>query len=352
MKSITTTGLDIAKSVFQVHCVDAQQKIVVARKLKRGDVLAFFRKLPPHLVGIEACGSAHDWARELTALGHTVKLMPPQYVKAYLQRGKTDASDAAAICEAVTRAHVKPVPVKTVAQQCALLSHKARESLISMRTEQMNRIRSHLSEFGVIAPVGNGFEDLLRRVFDDTDATVPADARPALRILAAVLAETDAQIAALDQLIKRAFKACETSRRLQTIPTVGPLTANAAAAIVSNARIFPSGREFAASLGLTPRLEGTGGKVTLGPVTKQGNQYLRRLLYLGAVSRLGWARRNPSQASPWMLRLLKDKPFKVAAIALANKTARIIWALLAHGGTYTPGHCPAQSAPAALGASA
>jgi transposase len=342
MNMIATTGLDVAKEVFQIHSIDAEQNVVVTRALKRKDVRTFFAKLPPHLIGMEACGTAYYWARELGALGHTVKLLPPRDVKGYLRRGKTDAADAEAICEAVTRARHKGVPIKSEEQQCALIPHKLRENLLSQRTETTNRLRSHLAEFGLIAEVGaTGIEKLLASVWAEGDETLPPQARLALQSLARLLAGIDAEIAILDAQIRAAHKASATSRRLDAIPSVGPITAHAATATVADPHAFASGRAFAASLGLTPRLDGTGGKVTLGPITKQGNRYLRRLLYLGAVSQLAAALRRPHKADPWLLRLLEEKPFKVAAIALANKTARIIWKLLASGKDYDPSHRPA-----------
>jgi transposase len=347
MHSVTTSGLDTAKQVFQAHGVDAQQKVVFNRSLKRKEVLAFYAKLPPHLIGLEACGSAHYWARQLRALGHTVKLLPPRYVKAYLRRGKTDAADAEAICEAVARERIDAVPIKTEAQQCELMPHKIREQMIWTRTKHVNMLRSHLAELGLIAETGaNGIGQLIRLVLDDADPTLPERARAALKPLVGTIAGLETQIAALDAEIRAAHKANATSRRLED-PTLGPISAHAAAATypLESAKAFKSGRGFAASLGLTPRLDGTGGKVTLGPITKQGNAYLRRLLYLGAVAKLSWARRRPDKADPWLLRLLAEKPFKVAAIALANKTARIIWKLIVSGESYVAR--PHGTAPAA-----
>jgi transposase len=337
MELVITSGLDIAKSVFRVHGVDAAQEVLFNRSLKRREVLAFYAQQPPHLVGLEACGSAHYWARELTRLGHTVKLLPPRYVKAYLRRGKTDAADAEAICEAVTRERIAPVPIKSEQQQCDLMAHKLRETLLATRTRHMNTLRSHLAELGVIAAAGGeGIAQLIRLVEDDTAATLPAPARSALRSLVRMIAAVKAEISALDATIRAARKANAVSRRLEAVPCVGPITAHAVAATFpgTSAALFKSARAFAASLGLTPRLDGTGGKVTLGPITKQGNAYLRRLLYLGAVARLSWARRRPDRVDPWVLRLLREKPYKAAAIALANKTARIVWKLLVSGEAY------------------
>jgi transposase len=348
MTSITTSGLDIAKDVFQVHCAAVDQSTVVSRPLKRKDVLPFFAKQPPHLIGIEACGTGHHWARELGALGHTVKLLVPRDVKGYLRRGKTDAADAEAICEAVTRARHKGVPIKTVDQQAELLAHKIRASLIDQRTETTNRLRSHLAEFGVVAEIGGtGIAKLIAIIDDAANGKVPPRARAALRSLVHLLGGLDAEITALDVEIRASHRANPTSRRLEAIPSVGPLTAHAAATTVADPSAFASARDFAASLGLTPKLDGTGGKVTLGSITKKGDRYLRRLLYLGAVSQCAAALRRPEKADPWLLRLLKEKPFKVAAIASANKTARIIWKLLVSGETYVPKpHASAQAAPA------
>ena len=336
MNTTTTTGLDLAKSVFQVHGVDAASQVTTTRRLKRKDVMAFFAKLPPCLVGMEACGTAHYWARQLRSLGHTVKLMPPRYVKAYLKRGKTDAADAEAICEAVTRPRIKEVQIKTVEQQCALMLHRTRELLPTQRTRTTNAIRAHMAELGLIAPIGHdGMRSLLAIVVDTANTELPVVARLALAPLAAVLAEIEASIGTLDSAIAAQHKGNETSQRLAQVPCVGPLAASAFAATVVNPKAFKSARAFASSLGLTPRLEGTGGKTTLGPITKQGDRYLRRLLYLGAVAKLAHARAKPAKADPWLIALLGRLPFKQAAIALANKTARIIWALLAHGRTYT-----------------
>ena len=285
MKSTTTIGLDLAKEVFQVHGVDADQKATVTRALKRKDVVTFFSKLPKCLVGMEACGGAHFWARELKALGHEVKLMVPRYVKGYAKRGKNDAADAAAICEAVSRRHVEEVGAKTVEQQCLLMLHKVRDGLVATRTEKINIVRAHLLELGIAAPVGQaGFEQLLvmlrdEACKDDAGKDIPPLARAALLPLVAVLDAIEQSIAGLDGNIRRAHASDETSRRLETIPGVGMLGATAFAAVAAEAKAYKSARHYAASLGLTPRITGTGGEVELGPISKQGNGYLRRLLY-------------------------------------------------------------------------
>jgi transposase len=344
MQSTTTIGFDLAKDIFQVHGVDHQQKVTVARQLRRRDVLSFFAKLPPCLVGMEACASAHYWARELIALGHRVKIMSPRPVKAFVKRGKTDAADAAAICEAVSRAHVDAVAIKSRAQQEYLMLHKAREMAIDVRTQTQNAIRAHLAEVGIIDAAGHkGFATLAAGLRDETDARMSATLRAALLPLLALHEATERSLAALEVNIRAAAKACTTTQRLETIPGVGMLTAAAFAATVtaSDAQAYKSARHFAASLGLTPRVCGSGGETQLGSITKQGNRHLRQLLYLGAVARLGFAKRAPHKADPALLRLLCEKPFKVAAIALANRTARIIWALLARGGTFIADHLPA-----------
>ena len=349
MKSTTTIGLDLAKEVFQVHGVDAGQNVTVKRQIKRKDVLAFFEKLPPCLVGIEACGSAHYWAREIERRGHKVKLMVPRYVKGYMKRGKNDAADAEAICEAVTRRRVEAVAVKTVDQQCLLMLHKVRDGLVGDRTRTTNIIRSHLSELGIVAPKGpEGFGRLLAMLRDDAHTDIPPLARVALMPEAAKLASIEQGIADIDGKLRGAHRQDATSRRLETIPGVGLMGATAFAGIANEVKAYKSARHYAASLGLTPRITGTGGEVQLGPISKQGNGYLRRTLYLGAKSRLAWARRNPAKADPKLLRLLQEKPFNVAVIALANQMARTIWALIVRGGEYIANHRPAVLASSEL----
>jgi transposase len=344
MKEVITIGIDVAKSVCQVHGVDAAHQVVLKRQLKRKDVMAFFAKLRPCLIGMEACGTAHYWGRELRQLGHTVKLMPPKYVKAYVKRGKNDAADAEAICEAVTRPSMREVAVKTVEQQSVLMLHRARDLLIRQRTQTINALRAHMAEIGVIAPAGaDGIAALVAIVFDTDDPRLPGIARVALQALVATLASLGRAIAALDRAILAAHKADATSRRLETIPGVGPLIASAVTATVGDAGAFKSGRAFSAWLGVTPRLDGTGGKVTLGPITKQGDRYLRRLLVMGATAVLGHARRHPDK-QPWAVGLLGRLTFKQAAVALANKMARIVWALMVRGGTYAPKYRPATLA--------
>lgn len=350
MDRTTTIGLDLAKEVFQVHGIDAQQNVTVKRQLKRKDLLAFFAKLPPCLVGMEACAGAHYWAREIAKLGHTVKLMVPRYVKAYMKRGKNDAADAEAICEAVTRRHVEAVAAKSVDQQCLAMLHKVRDSLVGDRTRTTNIIRAHLSELGIVAPKGHeGFKRLIAMLRDETFADIPPLARVALMTEVGKLAAIEQGIADIDGRLKSAHKSSETSRRLETIPGIGLMGATAFASIAEEIKAYKSARHFAASLGLTPRITGTGGEVQLGPISKQGNGYLRRTLYLGAQSRLAQTIRNPAKADPKLLQLLADKEFKVAAIALANRMARTIWALIVRGGAYVAHHRPAEFASSELG---
>jgi transposase len=323
---IIRVGLDLAKSVFEVHAVNAQEQVVVRRSLRRNQVLKWFAKLAPCLIGMEACGTANHWARELTALGHTVRLMPPAYAKPYVRRNKNDAADACAICEAVSRPAMRFVPIKTIEQQAESVTHKARQMLIKQRTMTMNSLRSLMAEFGVIVPQGpQHIGKLLAILADPEDTSVPAVARTALNTMREMLSALEKQIAILDQDIKVRARTNPIARRLDTIPGFGPILSSAVAAIVTDPRHFNSGRDFAASLGLVPRQDGTGGKIKLGPISKRGNGYLRRLLVNGATAVLnGKNARN----NPWQAKMLDSKPKKLAAVALANKMARIAWAVM------------------------
>ena len=278
---ITTIGLDLAKHIFQVHGVDANEAVVEKRRLRRGQVLSYFAKLPPCRIGMEACATAHFWARELRRFGHEVRLIPPQYVKAYLKRGKNDVADAAAICEAVTRPSMRFVPIKSEEQQAVLVMHRARDLLVRQRTQLINALRGHLAEFGLIEAQGLSH---VRRLLESmrTDLTVPELARDTLDLMATTLDAVDAQINAIEAKIAAWHKANATSQRLATIPGIGPLIASAITATVADPTAFRSGREFAAWLGLTPRQKSTGGKQRLGRITRKGDQYLRRLLIIGA----------------------------------------------------------------------
>jgi len=328
---ITTIGLDLANHIFQVHGVDANEAVVEKRRLRRGQVLSYFAKLPPCRIGMEACATAHFWARELRRLGHEVRLIPPQYVKAYLKRGKNDVADAAAICEAATRPSMRFVPIKSEEQQAVLVMHRARDLLVRQRTQLINALRGHLAEFGLIEAQGLSH---VRRLLESmrTDLTVPELARDTLDLMATTLDAVDAQINAIEAKIAAWHKANATSQRLATIPGIGPLIASAITATVADPTAFRSGREFAAWLGLTPRQKSTGGKQRLGRITRKGDQYLRRLLIIGAQTVL--LRSKIAKASPWLQGLLARCARLKVAVALANKTARIAWAVMMRGDCY------------------
>jgi transposase len=335
MQAITTVGLDIAKSVFQVHGVDAEGKVVIRRQLKRRYVLAFFQKLPSCLVGIEACASSHYWSRELKALGHTVRLMPPAYVKPYVKRQKNDAADAEAICEAVTRANMRFVATKTPEQQSCLMLHRTRHLFIRQQTAVINAIRAHLAEFGVVAPVGrNGVEELLNVVTDSNDTRVPDIARVCLAALGAQLRKFKEQILEFDRMIRTWHRSNEMSRWLDDCPGVGPALATALVASVADPKVFRSGRNFSAWIGLVPKQHSSGGKDRLGSISKQGDRYLRSLFVAGALAVIRYAKIHGTQHRPWLTALLARRPTKVAAIALANKIARMAWAMMARGERY------------------
>jgi transposase len=331
---ITTIGLDIAKNVFQVHGIDADEKVVARKQLRRSQVIAFFKALSPCLIGIEACATAHFWARELTKLGHEVRLMPAKDVKAYVKRNKNDAADAEAICEAVRRPTMRFVRVKSAEQQGQLMQHRTRDLLMRQRTQLINALRAHLAELGIVAAQGReGIHELLAIVADNEDQRIPIDARASLMLLAAQLQALQSLIGMIEKRIMAQHRSNEASKRLQTIPGIGIVGATAIAATVADPTVFRSGRDFAAWIGLVPRQDSTGGKQKLGPISKQGDQYLRRILVVGAHAVLRRAKQNPEKF-PWITQLLTRRPFKVVAVALANKMARVAWALLARGGTY------------------
>jgi transposase len=335
MQAITTVGLDIAKSVFQVHGVDAQGNVIVRRQLKRRYVLAFFQKLPPCLVGIEACASSHHWSRELKALGHTVRLMPPAYVKPYVKRQKNDAADAEAICEAVTRANMRFVATKTPEQQSCLMLHRTRHLFIRQQTAVINVIRAHLTEFGIVAPVGRkGVEELFDVVADPGEKRVPEIARACLAALGAQLRRLKEQILEFDRIIMAWHRSNEASRRLDAIPGVGPILATALVASIADPKAFRSGRNFSAWIGLVPKQHSSGGKDRLGSISKQGDRYLRSLFMAGALAVIRYAKINGTKHRPWLTALLARRPTKVAAIALANKIARMVWAMMVRGERY------------------
>lgn len=335
MRTITTIGLDIAKSVFQVHGVDAAGQVVIRRQLKRRFVLTFFQNLPPCLIGIEACASSHHWSRELQALGHTVRLMPPAYVKPYVKRQKNDATDAEAICEAVTRPNMRFVATKTPEQQSCLTLHRTRHLFIRQQTSVINAIRAHLAEFGIVAPVGrNGVDQLLGVVADKNDKRLPEAARACVAALGAQLRMLKAQILEFDRMIRAWHRSSQTSKQLDEIPGVGPALATALVASIADPKVFRSARDFSAWIGLVPKQNSSGGKERLGNISKRGDRYLRSLFTTGALAVIRYAKIHGTTHRPWLTALLARRPTKVAAIALANKIARMAWAMMAKGERY------------------
>jgi transposase len=329
MKEFIRIGVDLAKNSFQAHALESEGGRAVTRKLSRSAMRAFFAGIKPCLVGMEACGSAHYWARELRAMGHDVRLMPPAYVKPYVQRGKNDTVDAAACCEAVSRPAMRFVPIKSEEQQAMLMAHKTRDLLIRQRTMGVNALRGHLAEFGIIAPKGIGrVEELVERA---TDASLPEMAKAALGVLVGQLDALDAAIADVTRRIASAHVRDPLSRLVASVPGVKALGASMIVASVPDPSVFQSGRDFAAWIGLTPRQHSTGGKEKLGAITKQGNRAIRRLLVLGAISVLRAAAKRKGALRDWLVALRARKPGKVAAVALANKLARMVWAIMTTG---------------------
>jgi transposase len=343
LKSVTRVGFDLAKNVFQVHGVDGKGEAVIGRKLRRAGVLGFFGKLAPCEVAMEACSSAHHWARQLMALGHAVKLIPAAHVKPYVRRNKNDAADAAAICEAAMRPGQRFVPVRAVENQAALMRHRARDQLSGQRVALLNALRGHLSEVGVVAPQGGQNALRLKRMLADGadengEIVIPECVRVALRPLGAQIDALDAALRAIDDEIEARVKADEKARRLMTIPGIGPITASAILATVPDMSGFSSGREFAAFLGLTPRQHSSGGKERLGRITKMGDRYLRKLLVVGACAVIHHREGHNDPLRRWVKGMLERKTVtfkvKLTAVACANKLARIAFAVLTHGGRY------------------
>jgi transposase len=333
MEQVTTIGLGLAKNVFQLHGVDGAGNVVLRKQLRRGDVLRVFAGLSPCLIGMEACGTAHYWARQLAKLGHTVRSMPPAYVKPYVKRGKTDAADAEAIAEAATRPTMRFVAVKTAEQQAVQMLHKVRDLLIRQRTMLINALRGHLAEFGIIAARGPGGVTAAIVALHEAQDSLPMLARVALHGLVDQLRIVRDEVVKVEKRIVAHHRADDASRRLATIPGIGPITASAIAAAVPDATLFKSGRQFAAWLGLTPRTHSSGGKERLVGITKQGDGYIRRLLVICATAVIRLARQgNASKA--WAAKLLARKSARLVSVALANKTARIAWALLARNQSY------------------
>jgi transposase len=345
MNTVTTIGLDIAKHVIQVHAVDQQSKPVLRKALKRHQVLTFFANLPPCLIGIEACGGAHDWARRLAALGHTVKLIAPQFVKPYVKANKHDAADAEAICEAVSRPSMRFVAVKTPEQQALLSLHRARQGFVKARTAQANQIRGLLAEFGLVAPKGLApLKTRIPEILEDAENGLPASFRELIQVLSAHLTELDRQVHDLTQRIEMAHRENTLSQRLAQIPGIGPLIATALLASIGDIRSFANGRQVAAWLGLVPKQSSTGGKTRLLGISKRGDTYLRTLLIHGARSALKAAQRKADAGAVWLTQLAERRHPNIAAVALANKNVRVAFALLAHDRDYRPGHVPTKVA--------
>ena len=331
MGEVSTIGLDIAKSVFQIHGIDTDGTVVIRKRVSRAKVLEFFAALPPCLVGVEACPSAHHWSRKIQVLGHTVRLMPPNYVKAYLKRSKNDANDAAAICEAVTRPSMRFVPTKSEQQQSGLMLHRSRQLLVRQRTMLSNSIRGHMAELGIISAKGrNGTAALLETIANADDDRIPSGARFSLEVLSRQYANVTAEIGNIERRIHAWHRSCEDSRRLEEIPGVGPLVATALIAEVGDWKAFSSGRNLAAWIGLVPKQHSTGGKGRLGGISKQGNRYLRWLLVAGAMAVIRYARQHGTKRL-WLARIMERRPIKIAAVALANKIARMAWAMMVRG---------------------
>ena len=338
---ITTVGLDLAKRIFQVHAVDASGGVVVRKALRQSQVLPFFTKLPPCLIGIEACGTSHHWARELTKLGHEVRIMPPAYMKPYVKLSKNDAVDAEAICEAVTRPTMRFVAMKSTEQQAALSVHRVRDLLVKQRTQLLNMIRGILAEFGIDIPEGVERALGLARQIAAKEAEPDV---PPIALLCGQGLDTHVRLQVIDRAIIALQRTDDVARRLATIPGIGPVGATALAASVADPGQFRSGREFAAWLGLTPSQNSSGGKDRLGRITKMGDRYLRKLLVIGATSLVRRAKYKPEAADPYLLALLARKPARVASVAMANKMARVVWAVMARGEVYQARHAPSLAA--------
>ena len=338
---LTTVSVDLAKTVFQLHAIDQQGKTALRKQLKREQVVPFFANLEPCLVGMEACGGAHYWARKLQALGHTVKLMAPQFVKPYVKSNKNDVADAEAICEAVTRPNMRFVPIKTVEQQAILAVHRARQGFVKARTAQANSIRGLLGEFGVVLPQGiRHIVERLPDILEDHENALPGSLRQLMQRLMEHFKELDRQVVELEREIQQWHRSNEGSCRLAEIPGVGPLTATALVASVGDAKNFSNGRQMAAWLGLVPRQHSSGGKPTLLGISKRGDGYLRTLLIHGARSMVRVVESKTDPSADWLKGLLARRHTNVAVAAQANKTARIAWALLAHGTKFRPDYTP------------
>lgn len=340
---ITTIGLDLAKNVFQVHGADERGKAVLRKQLRREQITTFFANLEPCLIGIEACGSAHHWARQLEALGHTVKLIAPQFVKPYVKSNKNDVADAEAICEAVGRSSMRFVPIKTIDQQAVLSLHRARQGFIKARTAQANQIRGLLAEYGLVIPQGISYiRQRVPALVENAANDLPGMFRVLIDRLLEHLKMLDQQVDEIEAQIKAWHRSNEASQRLEQIPGIGPLTATAMVATVGDARNFKNGRELAAWLGLVPRQHSTGGKPTLLSISKRGDVYLRTLLIHGARS-LAYSIRKKATLNHWLYKLIDRRGANVAVVAQANKTARIVWAMLSHSREFRPDYALTQA---------
>jgi transposase len=337
MQEISIIGLDLAKQVFQVHAADAQGRCVLRKQLKRAEVLVFFARLGPCVVAMEACGTAHYWAREIAKSGHETRLIPPAYAKAYVKRGKNDTIDAEAICEAAGRPSMRFVPVKTIAQQGLATLHRSRDLLIKSRTMLVNALRSHLAEFGFVAAKGIGkLPDLIKIVSEAPADALPDTARDALKGFFGAITVINVQLAAIGKQLMAWCKTDTQSQRLATVPGIGLIGATALSALVPDPSLFKNGRHLAAWLGLTPRQDGTGGKTRLKRISKAGDGYLRRLLVLGATSLLRSLANKTTPLALWAQGLLARRPRRLVTVAIANKLARIAWAVMAKAEAYKP----------------
>ena len=333
--NITTVGIDLAKLLFQVHGVDARGKVLLRKRLKRSQVVPFFSQLAPCLIGMEACGGAHFWARKLMEFGHTVKLIAPQFVKPYVKTNKNDAADAEAICEAVGRPNMRFVPIKNTEQQALLGLHRARQGFVTARTAQANQIRGLLTEFGLVMPAGiRCIERKLPEFLEDAENGLSGASRALFARLLEHFRLLDRQVEELEGEINAWHREDSASQRLQAVPGIGPITASALVASVGDAKVFHNGRQFAAWLGLVPRQRSSGGKTNLLGISKRGDTYLRTLLIHGARSVLYSLKRDPARADGWLARVASRRHPNIAAVALANKNARTVWALLARGSEY------------------
>tara|TARA_B100001105_G_C22355916_1_gene427957 strand:+ start:115 stop:1140 length:1026 start_codon:yes stop_codon:yes gene_type:complete len=331
---VSTVGLDIAKSIFQAHGADAAGEVVFRKKLGRGRLLSFFADLPPCIVALEACAGAHHWGRELIRQGHTVRLIPPAYVKPFVKRQKNDMADAEAICEAAQRPTMRFVPVKGEQQQASGVVFRARDLLVRQRTQIINALRGHMAEYGYVAAKGVGHIQRLIDRIEDPQGELPPEARATLQVMVQMLRTLDEQIVVLDAEIARRAKEDPVARRLLTVPGIGPVTAAAIVALAPSAETFRCGRDFSAWLGLTPRQHSSGGKERLGKITKMGERTLRRLLIIGASAVIKQASMRGAPVGSWLAQMLSRKPKMLVTVAQANKSARIVWALLAKGGVY------------------